>query len=76
MEGASRTTSFGLFGIVQEHQLEFGEIFASFTCAEELEDIKITVGKGIHEIIKESNAKARNPFVFKRALVNLLQSES
>jgi hypothetical protein len=33
------------------------------------------LSKGIHEVIREAEAKARNPFIFKQALTNLLMIE-
>jgi hypothetical protein len=33
------------------------------------------VGKGVHEVIREAEAKARNPFIFKNAISNLLKNE-
>jgi|LauGreDrversion4_2_1035121.scaffolds.fasta_scaffold69697_1 hypothetical protein len=33
------------------------------------------LSKGIHEVIKEAEVKARNPFIFKQALTNLLMIE-
>ena len=40
------------------------------------DEIIITIGKGIHECIKETISKSRSPFVFKRALINILKSEN
>lgn len=33
------------------------------------------LSKGIHEVIREAEVKARNPFIFKQALTNLLMIE-
>ncbi len=33
------------------------------------------MSEGIHEVIREAEVKARNPFIFKQALTNLLMIE-
>lgn len=33
------------------------------------------LSKGIHEVIREAEVKARNPYIFKQALINLLMIE-
>ncbi len=30
------------------------------------------IGKGLHEVVREAEAKARNPFVFKNAFCNII----
>ena len=59
----------GYSGLLGIEQLDFGEIYLSFSIQEEPENIKIKLAKGIHEVFKESESKSRNPFVFKPALI-------
>lgn len=56
--------------------INFAQIYTLFTDPNEDNEIKVIIGRGIHEVIKEAEAKARNPFMFKSALSNLLKSET
>lgn len=35
------------------------------------DDIKVTLGKGMHEVVRDAQVKARDPFVFVEAVLNL-----
>ena len=37
--------------------------------------MRITVGKGFHEIFKEVELKSRNPYIFKNSVINLLKAD-
>ena len=40
------------------------------------EEVQLIIGKGLHEVVREAEAKARNPFVFKPALSQILKHET
>ena len=56
--------------------LEKAEIkLQDWSIQQEQLEIRITLSKGINEVIREAETKARNPFIFKQALTNLLMIE-
>ena len=40
------------------------------------EEVMKIIGAGLHEVVREAEAKARNPFIFKAALTQILKHES
>jgi hypothetical protein len=40
------------------------------------EEVVLLIGKGLHEVIREAEAKARNPFIFKPALSQILKYDN
>jgi hypothetical protein len=40
------------------------------------EEVVLLIGKGLHEVIREAEAKARNPFIFKPALSQILKHDN
>jgi len=46
---------------------DFGDLYASFSQMED--DVRVTLSKGIHEVVREAHVKARDPFVFVDALL-------
>jgi|LauGreDrversion4_2_1035121.scaffolds.fasta_scaffold90030_3 hypothetical protein len=56
--------------------INFGDIYALFTEESTHDDVKIIVGKGLHEVVREAEVKARNPFIFKHGIINLLKNET
>ena len=41
-----------------------------------IDEVRHTLGKGIHEVIKEAHYRARDPFVFSAALLNILKDDN
>jgi hypothetical protein len=55
--------------------VNFGEIYSVFTEESSDLEVKLMIGRGLHEVVREAEAKARNPFMFKRAISYLLKDD-
>jgi hypothetical protein len=68
--GSFRTLTMSTFtaglqqGSPESDTLDFGAIAIHLLGPEQTDSTKVTMGKALHELIKEAEAKSRNPFVF------------
>lgn len=69
-----RQDSYSSFGTGDS--INFGEIYNYLTEDTMHEEVVLLIGKGLHEVIREAEAKARNPFIFKPALSQILKHET
>ena len=56
--------------------IDLSDIYTRFSEQEVIDEVRHTLGKGIHEVIKEAHHRERDPFVFSAALLNILKDDN